>query len=95
MWQRRKVAARAKAEAEHAPLCTLNAAFAWYSEAVAARVRAEEEAEKAAATVAAAEAAEAAAEAAVQAAVADLLPQEAGPSRVAKGGPPPRVSTWP
>jgi hypothetical protein len=78
---RRKAAARAKAESEHAPLSTLDAAYTKYTAAVAARVAAEDEAEKAMA-------AEDAAEAELQAAVKALLPSsssgEAGPSGVVK-----------
>ena len=80
---RRKAAARAQAESEHAPLSKLDAAFSAYTAAVAARVAAEDEAEKA---IAAATAAEDAAAAALQAAVKTLLPSasEAGPSGVVK-----------
>ena len=76
---RRKTAAVAKAESEHAPLSKLDAAFSAYTAAVAARVAAEDEAEKAMA-------AEDAAAAALQSAVKTLLPSasEAGPSGVVK-----------
>ena len=75
---RRKSAAHAQAEAEHAPLTKLTSAFAAYTEAMATRVAAEEAAEKAAA-------AEDAAEAALQAELSKLLPaQEAGPPGVVK-----------
>ena len=70
---RRKAAARKTAEAEHAPLSALDAAFGKYTAAVAARVAAEEGVDKAMA-------AEDAAEAEVQAAVRALLPAEAGSS---------------
>ena len=69
----RKAAARKTAEAEHAPLSALDAAFGKYTAAVAARVAAEEGVDKAMA-------AEDAAEAEVQAAVRALLPAEAGSS---------------
>ena len=70
----RKLAARAQAEAEHAELTQLNAAFATYTAAVSARVAAEEATEKAMAE-------EDAAEAALEEAVRALLPvAEAGPS---------------
>ena len=82
---RRKAAARAKAEAEHAPLSALDAAYGKYTAAVAARVATEDEAEKA---IAAAMGAEDAAEAELQAAVKALLPSsssgQAGPSGVVK-----------
>ena len=84
---RRKAAARAQAEAEHAPLSKLDKAFSSYTAAVAARVAAEDAAEKA---IAAATAAEDAAEAELQAAMKALLPSssassgEAGPSGVVK-----------
>ena len=78
---RRKAVARAKAESEHAPLSTLDAAYSKYTAAVAARVAAEDEAEKATA-------AEDAAMAQLQAAVKALVPSsssgEAGPSGVVK-----------
>ena len=78
---RRKTAAVAKAESEHAPLSTLDAAYSKYTAAVAARVAAEDEAEKATA-------AEDAAMAQLQAAVKALVPSsssgEAGPSGVVK-----------
>ena len=74
---RRKDAARKTAEAEHAPLSALDAAFGKYTAAVAARVAAEEGVDRAVA-------AEDAAEAAVQEAVRALLPAEAGPSGVVK-----------
>ena len=70
---RRKAAARKAAEAEHAPLSALDAAFGKYTAAVAARVAAEEGVDKAMAV-------EDAAEAEVQAAVRALLPAEAGSS---------------
>ena len=81
--RRRKAAARAQAESEHAPLSKLDAAFSAYTAAVAARVAAEDEAEKA---IAAAIASEDAAAAELQAAVKTLLPSasEAGPSGVVK-----------
>ena len=82
---RRKAAARAKAESEHAPLSKLDAAFSAYTAAVpvAARVAAEDEAEKA---IAAATAAVDVAASELQAAVKTLLPSasEAGPSGVVK-----------
>ena len=45
--EQRKVAARATAESEHAPLSALDAAYSTYMAAVAARVVAEDEAERA------------------------------------------------
>ena len=70
----RKVAARAAAEAEHAPLSKLDRCFAAYTEALAARVKAEDAVEKATAS-------EDAAKAELATAVRALLPQnEAGPS---------------
>ena len=78
---RRKAAARAKAESEHAPLSTLDAAYSKYTAAVAARVAAKDEAEKA---MAAEDAAEAELQAAVKSLLSSSSSSEAGPSGVVK-----------